>query len=363
MKKYLIIAISVSLLAAACGKQAQVQPAQPAPQPQAQTQPTDDMANWKTYTNAKYGFEVRHPMELTIKEDAKGVVFSHSVPYKHHDSCDLKGGAPVLKEVVDFNATLKVFNTDVESAVKATFSFPKDIIENGQFKLSPGFVDEYSSGSLKGYILKIGAEGCGVNTYYFPLNALNTLVVSQRFTAERTELITGYEKVLALPGMINPKDEDKIFNQLLSTFKFTNDETANWKTMNLPESKNVSFNYPSSSFVNVKDKNNIEIINGEEKVDIFYKADDRISTGSLTSSRINIYETVANEYLKQFGVTLPQGRIDGMLAGGEKYRFELMVKGKKEIHEVFYINVVLVDVYTLSANESDFQKIILSFNQ
>ena len=181
----------------------------------------DETANWKTYTNIQYGFEFKHPTNFTIKDDAKGVSVGHGVPYTHSDPCDFRDGSQILNEVVDFNATLKIFNGNIESAVKANYASPKDIIENGQFKLSPDFVDTYSAGSLNGYRFKIGAEGCGLNTYYFVLDNTHTLVVSQLVTPERTPLISDYEKFLSLPGIIKPEDKEKIFNQILSTFKFT----------------------------------------------------------------------------------------------------------------------------------------------
>ena len=44
-----------------------------APQPQNQTQQQDEMVNWKTYNNDKYGYEVKYPAEWKVKEYAEGV--------------------------------------------------------------------------------------------------------------------------------------------------------------------------------------------------------------------------------------------------------------------------------------------------
>ncbi len=181
----------------------------------------DEMAGWETHTDIKYWFEFKYPASFEIKKDnVKGVTVYHSIAYSHSDPCDFRDGSQVLNEVIDFNATWRMFDEDIESTVKANYAFPKDIIENGKFKLSPDFVDIYSAGSLKGYRVKIGAEGCGLNTYYFVLDDFHTLVVSQLVTPERTPLITDYEKFLSLPGVIKPADEEYIFNQILSTFKF-----------------------------------------------------------------------------------------------------------------------------------------------
>ncbi len=178
----------------------------------------DQPSGWQTYSSAQYGFEIKYPKEVVVKEDSSGVSLSHGIAYKHSDVCDMRDGGTMLNEVTDFNAKFRVFSKDVESTVKATYSSPKDIIENGQFKLSPGFVDPYSSGKLIGHKFSIGAEGCGLNTYYFPLGSSSTLVVTQTYTPERTPLISDYKKYLALPGILSPEEEKTMFDQILSTF-------------------------------------------------------------------------------------------------------------------------------------------------
>jgi hypothetical protein len=76
MKKLFLIVPAVILLAAACNQQPAVQqntqttpsPAQttPPPQNQTQTQPIDDMANRKIYTNTQFGFEFQYPSSWSV---------------------------------------------------------------------------------------------------------------------------------------------------------------------------------------------------------------------------------------------------------------------------------------------------------
>ena len=95
MKK-LLITIPFLFLAAACNKQtAQVQPVQnqPAQTAQQQVQPaqvqpqatsTDETANWKTYTNATYGFQLNYPSDWSVREygqkDNYFIIFSQTSP-------------------------------------------------------------------------------------------------------------------------------------------------------------------------------------------------------------------------------------------------------------------------------------------
>ncbi|MBP9821887.1 MAG: hypothetical protein KBC81_00335 [Candidatus Pacebacteria bacterium] len=179
----------------------------------------DETAGWKTYVNTQYGFEFKYPNNFLIQENVDGARITHGVPYQHSDTCDMKGDSQPLTQVVDFNSAWKMFNGDMGSSVAKDYFYPKDIFENGQFKLSPGFVDTYSSGGLSGYRFRMGAEGCGVDTYYFSIDANHTLVIKRPFNPERTPLITDYKKILALPGVMTPEQEDKIFDQMLTTFK------------------------------------------------------------------------------------------------------------------------------------------------
>ena len=73
MKKgFVSIAVIVFavLVAGIVGYFAVVKKQASAPPPQPSTAPTNETANWKTYQNKQYGFEVKYPEELALQEDA-----------------------------------------------------------------------------------------------------------------------------------------------------------------------------------------------------------------------------------------------------------------------------------------------------
>ncbi len=73
MKKLLILTSAILFLAAACNKQAVVQPVSN-PHPA-----TDQTANWKTYANAKYGFEVQYPADWKVFESLDNIAPSINI--------------------------------------------------------------------------------------------------------------------------------------------------------------------------------------------------------------------------------------------------------------------------------------------
>src|ERR1043166_9096005 len=63
----IVFTAAITLLAAACNKPASVNNGQ---NDQTQTSTTSDQtANWKTYTNSKYGFEFKYPKDMVVVQE------------------------------------------------------------------------------------------------------------------------------------------------------------------------------------------------------------------------------------------------------------------------------------------------------
>ena len=160
-----------------------------------------DMSDWKTYTNSQYGFELKYPSKLNISESNGLVVFSHSIPYKNNGDCDMIGGNQTFKDLTDFKISILITkNPD-----------------------TPSYTDgNYKSGQLSGTYSYLGAEGCGEIGYYFPTANGKTLVVKKDAVQALSGLSTVWNlnEILKVPGVISKEESQKIFDQVLSTFKF-----------------------------------------------------------------------------------------------------------------------------------------------
>ncbi|MDO8495382.1 MAG: GerMN domain-containing protein [bacterium] len=186
--------------------------------PMASPSPSPTPLASKTYRNDH--FEFNYPALLQLTEKGSVITLKHEVPFDHQDPCDFKGDAPRLSTVTDFNASLQLFDRNLEGTVDAKQPFLKnDILLNGQMKTN-GLAEPYQAGMLRGFVVNTGAEGCGIETYYFPVETGRTLVVERRYSPDRTQLITYYEQVLALPGIITPEEEMRIFREVLSSVDF-----------------------------------------------------------------------------------------------------------------------------------------------
>ncbi|MEJ0021348.1 MAG: hypothetical protein WDN47_02060 [Candidatus Doudnabacteria bacterium] len=79
MKKILAVTASIILVAAACNQQAAVQPAQNQ-QTQQPAPSTVSMADWQTYTNAQYGFQIMYPSNYSVSKNVVSMFGSTQAP-------------------------------------------------------------------------------------------------------------------------------------------------------------------------------------------------------------------------------------------------------------------------------------------
>ena len=167
------------------------------------SQSTDEVSGWKTYRDDRNGFEFKYPEKLKLIKESNKVTLIHSVLYENYGDCDMMGGEQLYKTLDDFNISFEVVNQ----------------------KLSLSYIDgEYSAGALKGSWAYEGAEGCGHSKYHFSIGESKTLVVQRAAIQALSGLSTLWdlEKILKVPGAISKEESEKLFNEILSTFKFTN---------------------------------------------------------------------------------------------------------------------------------------------
>jgi hypothetical protein len=180
---------------------------------------------WEIYKNEALKIQFEYPKKIvSLLEEQNKISLNHSVIFEHNNPCDFKGDGLKLKELADFKVNLELFKGDLEAAVKNQESedFVSNYLSEKKLKLEPGFIDEITIGSLNGYVVTQGLEGCGQYTYYFPLNSENTLIIWRSFVPELQPIVEGYQKNLQIPGIIYPNQEESLFNQIFSTFQLTN---------------------------------------------------------------------------------------------------------------------------------------------
>jgi hypothetical protein len=178
--------------------------------------------NWEVYKNEVLKIQLEYPKEIvSLFQEQNKIFLNHSVIFEHNDPCEFKGDGLKLKELTDFKVNLELFKGGLSEAVKKNESadFVSNHLLDKKFKLEPGFIDEIAIGSLNGYVVTEGVEGCGQYTYYFPLNSNNTLIVWRAFIPEFQPIVVDYQKNLQIPGIISPEKEETLFKQIFSTFK------------------------------------------------------------------------------------------------------------------------------------------------
>jgi len=179
-------------------------------QPIAITQQTQNQTNqtagWKTYTDTQSGVSFMYPPIFSLKQDGANIILGHSINYTHPNPCDFKGDALPLDKLSDFGVTIAVSNKNLSDTEKDNFVWN---------------YDKFNVGSLNGLKGESGIEGCGQYTYLFPISENSTLVIKRAYITEFKPIISDYQKYLALPGIINPAQEEEYFTKIISTFKFT----------------------------------------------------------------------------------------------------------------------------------------------
>lgn len=163
--------------------------------------------------------EFSYPQTLTLEKNTYAVTLTHSIPHEHPNTCDFKGDAKPLKNLTDFSASFKFFAKPMAVVIKSNPQsyLASQITSDGQLTLSPGTIDSYEAGKLKGYKVTEGVEGCGQYLYYFPISSHETLLVTRAFVPEFNSINGQAATNLKLPGIIPPAEAETIFKAILES--------------------------------------------------------------------------------------------------------------------------------------------------
>ncbi len=174
-----------------------------------------------TYRNSGLGISFTYPKILSASTTGEIVSLHHEVLFEHHDYCDFKGEATTtIPSLTDFQVSFRTQDKNIVDTIKTESPYiPEENFVNGNVVPSPGFIDSVTAGSLEGYKIFEGAEGCGHTTYYFSVSNSKTLIVKEDLITVFTGAIDkeNEDAALAVPGVINKEKETEILNSILKT--------------------------------------------------------------------------------------------------------------------------------------------------
>src|SRR5260221_1405311 len=183
---------------------------------------TDETANWKTYTNTKHGYSIKYPNDWSFREFSST---KDGAGFYNTASGDVIGNEPITIN----------FNQRPSNDQSVPFS---DYVKIAAIKEIQGFE------SL--VLINLVTTNSGIVGYKTTWN-YKTLAgeakISLPITYFDTKLPTGETVQINL----GDKNDEQIYNKILSTFKFTDQsqtDTSNWKTYTNQNYK-FSFNYPA----------------------------------------------------------------------------------------------------------------------
>lgn len=156
----------------------------------------------KVYSFGELSFE--YPASLTLSKKEAVVILSHGVPHTHPDFCDGTGLAPEEKILIDFYVTIKIVNAG-----------PNETAEQNNVHLEDATYSKI--GPYHTFRTEMGAEGCGVSTYYLLVSGDKTIIITKSYVPLLNPISTTYAENLKLPGIIPPEESDILFTKLIGS--------------------------------------------------------------------------------------------------------------------------------------------------
>lgn len=203
----IIVSITVGAIVFLFAKKFQV-PTMPAATTQQSEQPADETANWQTYKDTKYGFEVKYPQSYTVDNSKDGNIVIEESQTKR------------MGLLIEINPDPSFDNFNLDAVIQ---------------KMSDSYsIGEHQKIIFAGQVAYEGVDNGMISSYAIWTKNGNNLY----------ELLFGVANKDSLAENRAALDENQ--KLMLSTFKFTDaaDETANWQTYT--NSKyGYSIKYPS----------------------------------------------------------------------------------------------------------------------
>jgi hypothetical protein len=174
-------------------------------------------ADWKTYRNEEYGFEIKYPKDWLADE----LTYEYQVLFINKEIESLPTGYPGPFCSLNILIYNKIYGPFSQKII--------DLIKEGKQKekLEIGGVPAVRSAIIEPVLIPIEDSNSVIHSIYFQYHEHD------------------YEIVLngIIDGKSNIKHCSDTFNQILSTFKFIGDETADWETYR-NEEYGFEFKYP-----------------------------------------------------------------------------------------------------------------------
>ncbi|MCR4276432.1 MAG: hypothetical protein NUV90_03540 [Candidatus Parcubacteria bacterium] len=183
-------------------------------------------SDWKTYTNSQYGFEVKYPLNWFLIDCVSYVGFSYS--QSKLPLCSTNQSPPHINITVTEGSTPGI-EKYIEDAQNSLVDYSKTEMKVG---------GNVSATKLSGLAKAVDGPG----------PTAGTQVVKVLFSRSNTIYQVYYY-------MLDNKDYSQVFDQMLSTFKFTastaqtsNSQIANWKVYSNTR-YSYTIKYPSNWYV------------------------------------------------------------------------------------------------------------------
>ena len=156
-----------------------------------------------------------YPSFLTALKTKDGwIELLDTIEFEHYSGCDTRSNPELLDELNRFDLKLKVYYSLWDVFVDEDFYNYKELTQRGWFKPNTNFVKPINFFGLKGYKYTTGAEGCGINSYYFKVNG-KIIVIKEPFD-ENPPIVKKNKKI---PTNLKIKDKQEIIRYIIENMR------------------------------------------------------------------------------------------------------------------------------------------------